>query len=166
MNYRNLAIVLISIIGIYTLAQGFYQLSFLFSILLFGLENSNLTLVQAIVNALLLVSMYASVGTVLLLFRKRLAGFIVEGMDIATHNVDVYTLQAVGFSILGLYFVVDGLSTLRLIAFGFYEAVNWASIFRDSGFWRFVLGFFLFIGAKGLVKVWMFLRRPGTKNSH
>ncbi len=160
MNPRNLAVVLISVIGIYACMLGIYQLPILFNLFISGFE-SNLTPGETVVYTLSLAGMYGSVGTVLLVFRKRIAAFIVEDTEPFTNDMNIDALQEVGFSILGLYFFIDGLSISRLLRF---DDIRWIH-FVDGGLWKSVLGLALFIGARRLLNIWKFLRQYRGRSS-
>lgn len=160
MKYKQLAAVLISVMGVYFFSQGLFQLSFFFSALV-GIAKSSYTLQSTLLFSLLGFSLYGSVGLLLIFFSRRLVNFIIKNEEDTTCNLEIRVLQSVGFSILGIYFAVDGLSLLRSYTFYDYRISN---LLSDSGFIRLIFGVVLFFGARGLANIWNFARRPGTHN--
>ena len=153
MNQRQLASVLFTAVGVFIAASHLpiilIQLAALAPTLR-DLDDSALPVDQrfmfvwGVMSSLLAVLM----GLVLVRFRDRLANRLFPP---ATESLSSGELHAVALSVLGSYFVVQGVAQLA-----------WAESFNWNGATQLVLGAGLFLGAGALSRLWAYGRSAGT----
>ncbi len=149
MSQRQLASVLFTVLGVFIIATRIPYIVAGAVYLLSSNASSERGLAPQFASlALLLLSVL--LGGALVLFRDRWA----DRLFPAGPSFGGPELQAVGLSVLGCYFVIDGIAGLvRSVPFGQLE---WAAIARV------VLGAALFLGARGLSRLWSLARTAGT----
>jgi hypothetical protein len=109
--------------------------------------NQRLMLVLVLMSSIVAVL----IGSLLVLLRDRLANRLFPP---ATESLSSRELHAVALSVLGAYFVVQGLAQLV-----------WAWHFNWSSATQLVLGVGLFFGARAVSRLWWFGRSAGTRGS-
>jgi hypothetical protein len=148
MSQRQLASVLYAVLGAFIAVTWFPQI-----ILAIGFVAArdqaapvaySITLLLGAVIAVLL-------GIVLVLVRVRLAERLFPA-DIG--SLAARETQAVALSVLGCYFVIESVS--RLVGRG---RIDWSSVTQ------LVLGVCLFLGARGVARLWAAARSAGSSTS-
>jgi len=154
MNQRQLASVLFAVVGVFIAASYLPyiagQVIFLFSSDAVGQQapgTASPLLSQLTSIAFLTVGVLIS--SALVLFRNRLA----ERLFPAGPLLGGQEFQAVGLSVLGCYFVIEGISgVFRLRS----RTLEWGAVAQV------VLGAALFLGARGISRLWSLARTAGT----
>ena len=150
MNQRQLASVLFAVLGVFLamswLPQVFFQIGILWQMPAgttgddYGVAVSTTYLASAGIALLL--------GVGLVVSRDRLARRLFPGDN---QSLTARDTQAVALSVLGAYFVVVGIC--RFIA---SNQIEW------SGIVEFALGLLLFLGARGIARLWTSARTAGV----
>lgn len=158
MNQRELASVLFAVLGIFIVASRAPEIVIHLASLTQadfarprGAGSQTVLSVAALTASVLTVLM----GISLALFRDRIAGRLFPS---GTGSLEAPRIQAVAFSILGCYFVVQGLA--RFLSAVRFEQLDWLGVVQ------FALGGGLFFGASGLARVWSRINSAqGSPNS-
>ena len=156
MNQRQLASVLFAALGVFMAASRIPDL-FIHSALLapfvIAHEDAGAPIDQRSFAVVGLLGAFLAVGLgfALVVLRDRLAQrlFPASSGPLASRE-----FQAVAFSVLGLFFAVQGLARL-----------GWARPFDWAGATELALGVGLFFGARGLARVWSMARSAGSPRS-
>jgi hypothetical protein len=153
MNQRQLASVLFTAVGVFIAAAHLPAILMQAAALTPSIPdlddpvspvNQRLMLVLGLMSSLVAVL----IGSLLVVLRDRLANRLFPP---ATESLSSRELHAVALSVLGSYFVVQGLAHLAR-----------AGDFDWSGAIQLVLGVGLFFGARALSRLWAFGRSAGT----
>lgn len=157
MSQRQLASVLFAVIGAYLAIASLPQIFVSIGFLVQSTGTSNDVAEQAssvaygitfLVGALIAVLL----GIVLVLFRVRVAERLFPA---DTRSLAAQDTQAVALSVLGCYFVVGSIS--RLVGRG---RIDWSAVTQ------LVLGGGLFLGARGVARLWAAARSAGSSSSN
>ena len=150
MSQRQLASVLFTVLGVFIIVT---RVPYIVAGAVY-LVSSDASSEQGLAPqfaSLALVLLSVLLGGALVLFRDRLA----DRLFPAGPSFGGPEFQAVGLSVLGCYFVIDGIGGLvRSLPFGRAE---WAAIARV------VLGAALFLGARALSRLWSLARTADTQ---
>ena len=131
--------------------------------LLYALLPSSLTGVEAhdpgFYRLFLFITVASSViaGLVLFVFRKSIGSYIAgEARDPVSGTIEFSHLHSAAFSVLGIYFFINGCSKFlgKLIPALIQESHGSQLHFECSSAAELLLGLFLFLGASGLAKLW------------
>ena len=132
-----------------------------------GADLDTLSVAAGLTHALILAAM-AAVAILVICFSKWLARLVCRREDSPVRfEIDAGEAQAMAISLLGLYFAAYGVTSLISMA------INWARlpapspggrallspIVREAV--RAVVGVGLFLGSRGLTRLWQGLRSPG-----
>jgi hypothetical protein len=165
MSARELTAALLAFLGVYVLwssMNGSEEIAFY---LLRSPERilEPSTRVQGVLAVVYFFLLNIAFGAALILLRNRIATRLFPETPAAGTTIGVSELQAAAFAVLGLYFVVDSLSSVlwNFMRLAPDESVDllWT---RHSGvILRGVLGIALFLGARGAAGAWWLARRAG-----
>lgn len=159
MTSRNAAALTIGVAGIYFLAENVPASVLALVTFLHEHEDLEFPVWIGSVHVVLMLLF----GGALLVYRGAIASRLAKDMDDASASTGAAGFHAAAISVLGLYFFVPGLSTL--VADGAVALTQ--PRFRNIDFVRpavqTVLGAGLFLGARGLVRVWTALRTAGRR---
>jgi len=148
MSQRQLASVLFAVLGAFIAITGLPEILVSIGILAAGVQAAPI----AYAIALLIGAIIAVIlGIVLVLIRVRLAERLFPADPGPLPAQDT---QAVALSVLGCYFVVASLS--RLAGRG---RIDWSALTQ------LVLGVGLFLGARGVARLWAAVRTAGSSTS-
>ena len=158
MSARSIAEVLLAVLGIFFVGSAIPNLT----TAIFLLVNDS----QAADSPLSLFSLIGSfaaqvaTGAALLFFRRHVATGLFRNAD-GESSLDVASLQAVGFSLLGAYFVVKGVSeSARYLFIASRDFSSYLTLGSGSAA-QIVLGLLLFFGKPGLLSLWRSARNAG-----
>lgn len=149
MSRKDLASVLIGVTGLFVigtrLAEALFYVPFL-------IDAATWSGDPAVMYAGLLTSVLVlGVGAVLTVFRDPLATWLFRSSTPPASATSARDWQAVGFSLVGLYFLIRGIAGV---------AASWGR--SDPQSYAFIiLGFAAFLGANGLSNLWQLLRTSG-----
>jgi hypothetical protein len=157
MTPRNAAELAFGVAGIYYVAE--YIPSIFSSVAaMFQDEHARLVWVGIAHVVLALV-----VGSALVRFRGQLAARLTQNMDAAPPQAGAPGAHAAAISVVGIYYLVPGLSSIISLTAARLTDVRFAS--ENADFIRYglqtVLGAGLFLGAPGIVRAWTALRTAG-----
>lgn len=149
MNQRQLATVLIAVIGIFIAAARLPDLLLHASIVVQwdpAMEDSTSPVPQRSMYIFAFVGLLIAVliGLLLVALREKISGFLFPS---PSGQIEAPEVQAVALSVLGCYFVVHGIH--GMMTFG---------AFRWAGAVQALLGLGLFFGARGVAGLWSSLR--------
>ena len=105
---------------------------------------------------LIMVATSVIFGSVLFIFRKPLGNYIAaEKNDSTSVSIEFSHLYSAAFSLLGIYFFIDGGSKFlgKMIPALIQESHGSQSYFEWASAVELLLGLFLFLGASGLAKL-------------
>jgi hypothetical protein len=149
MSQRQLASVLFAVLGVFIAITSVPQV--VLSIGVFAAGGQAAPVAYAI-TFLIGTILSVILGIVLVLIRVRLAErlFPADPGPLAAQD-----MQAVALSVLGCYFVVSSIS--RLLGRG---RIDWSAVTQ------LVLGVGLFLGARGVARLWAAVRTAGSSSSN
>ena len=157
MNQRQFASVLFAVVGIFVAINAMSQVVVAIGLLVqppeigAGLPASSAGVVSAYAVTLLIGTLIALLlGIALLVWRERLAERLFAG---DTGPLAARDAQAVALSVLGCYFAIAAFP--RLVRFG-AGRIEWAAVTQ------LVLGVALFLGGRGLARLWTAARSAGS----
>lgn len=147
MDQRNLGSVLFAVVGVFIAASRLPEIVIHLAVLL-GPTPTFPTPSDLASHRLLSVAVFGAslvgvlIGLGLVFMRDRLAHRLFPS---ATQPVTAPEFQAVALSVVGCYLAVQGLARM-----------GWAGRFEWSGALQLALGLGLFVGARGISKLWSF----------
>ena len=153
MGQRQLASVLFAVLGVFMavtrLPMVILQLSLLAQLRSFNAEDTGFTTAYSLT---LLASMIIAVllGILLVLNRTRLSERLFPA---DTQPLVARDLQAVALSVLGCYFVIQSICQLV------WHGMEWSAVAQ------LVLGIGLFLGARGVARLWAAARSAGSSST-
>ena len=148
MSQRQLASVLFAVLGTFIAISWFPQIIVFIGYWAAGDHTAPVAYaISPVIGAIIAVIL----GIVLVLIRVRLADrlFPADTGPLAARDT-----QAVALSVLGCYFIIESVS--RLVGRG---RIDWASVTQ------LVLGVGLFLGARGVARLWAAVRTAGSSTS-
>ena len=151
MNRRDLASTLFGVAGLYIAGTRLSELLFHLCVLT-GAVDFDDPAVQYAAFASSVVALL--VGVALVVFRDLLAKRLFSEAPASSSSASPSDWQAVGFSIVGLYFVIEGLGR---------AAFSWGKLDLQSAA-LILFGLVVFLGARGLSNLWHFLRFAGRSS--
>lgn len=155
MSQRQLASVLFAVLGVFIAITWLPQVVMSISLVAQSTRASAGDRAEAVTYAITLfigTLIAVLLGIALVLMRGRLADrlFAADTGPLAGRDV-----QAVALSVLGCYFAIGAIP--RLVGFG--RRIDWAAITQ------LVLGVALFLGARGVARLWSAARSAGSSSS-
>ena len=159
MRSRQLAEVLLAIVGIWFVASAVVSLPFLIGI--FGTVSGSDDGVGRLELGYISASTFLriAIGGPLILARSRIATWICEPDE--TDSLEASSWQPAAFAVLGAYFFVEGTAAgLGTAALGSSGVSSW-SLAGDG--LEAACGLALFFGARGLSRLWHQMRGAGTE---
>lgn len=153
MDQRQLASVLFAVVGVFIAASRLPEiLIYVAMVAQWNSDNPADPVSQRLVSLMGLTSSLLAVllGSSLVLLRDRLAGRLFPP---GSETLRTNELQAVAFSVLGCYLGVEGLS-----------GILWAGRLNWGAAIQFALGVGLFVGSRGLSRLWSLGRSAGQRS--
>jgi len=159
MSLSRIAGLAIGLLGLFVIVKTLPAIQSL----LYALLPSSLTGVEAhdpgFYRLFLFIMVVSSVigGLVLFVFRESIGTYIAgETKDSVSGNIEFSHLHSAAFSVLGIYFFINGCSKFlgKIIPALIQESHGTQSYFECSSAVELLLGLFLFLGASGLAKLW------------
>jgi hypothetical protein len=157
MNQRQLASVLFAVIGVQIAVARLSDLGLYLDPLVrpsLYEETAGAAARFSAILALAYLSVSVLVGVVLVVLRNALADRLFPS---GTQPLNAPELQAVAFSALGCYFVIEGISRITGVAL-----MRRFTEFDWGGGALVVFGVALFLGARGVARLWTVARAAGT----
>ena len=158
MSLSRIASLAISLLGLFIIVKTLPAIQSL----IYAFLPSTLTGVKThdptFYRLFLLIMVVSSIifGLVLIIFRKSLGRFMaVENKDVVSEDIGFNQLYSASFSLLGVYFFIDGCSKFlgRIIPTIIKESRGAQFDFDWPSAIELLLGLFLFLGATGLSKL-------------
>ena len=158
MSLSRIASLAISLLGLFIIVKTLPAIQSL----IYAIFPSTLTGVKThdptFYRLFLLIIVVSSIifGLALIIFRKSLGRFMAaENKDVVTEHIGFNQLYSASFSLLGVYFLIDGCSKFlgRIIPALITESRGAQFDFDWSSGIELLLGLFLFLGASGISKL-------------
>ncbi|MEW6276602.1 MAG: hypothetical protein AB1556_16015 [Bacillota bacterium] len=183
MTSKDIARLSCKLFSIYTLINAIKSLNYFVVLPLQGKSGTGMIATTLILTALPSTLLFAS-GIILWLYAGKLANYLVpdkmpdKDPPSGGSQIRVEDIQAVAFSVVGIFILVDAAPKLIQIVFNIIllsklqhaipgDWVNFTTITRIVELViQLILGFWLFFGSRGIVGLLKRLREAGVKDSN